>query len=212
METVNIADLIHSSRKVEETIGKKRKLDKSHSTSSGRNDAADALAHEEYPYIVDDDDHCESPLEAYSDISGFLNELAKELNKTPETLAIYDPYYCEGSVVARLNSLGFKNVYNRKEDFYAVAASNSLPNFDVMVTNPPYSGDNVEKLLRISLSSSKPFFLLMPNYVYTKEYYDRIVLSYKRSIFYVVPKKGRYLYTTPKARNFIFPISCLTFC
>lgn len=31
---------------------------------------------------------------------------------------IYDPYYCQGSTVARLASLGFPRVYNRKEDFY----------------------------------------------------------------------------------------------
>ena len=56
----------------------------------------------------------------------------------------------------------------RKEDFYAAHANNSLPSFDVMVTNPPYSGDNMEKLLDIACSVGKPFFLLLPNYVYRK--------------------------------------------
>ena len=56
----------------------------------------------------------------------------------------------------------------RKEDFYAVIAAKQTPEFDVLVTNPPYSGDNVDKLMNFSLSSGKPFFLLMPNYVYQK--------------------------------------------
>ena len=56
----------------------------------------------------------------------------------------------------------------RKEDFYAVTAAGANPEFDVLVTNPPYSGDNIDKLMKFSLSSGKPFFLLMPNYVYEK--------------------------------------------
>jgi hypothetical protein len=32
-------------------------------------------------------------------------------------LRIYDPYYCDGSVIRNLAELGFTNVYNKKEDF-----------------------------------------------------------------------------------------------
>lgn len=65
-------------------------------------------------------DHCETSERAYADVAPLLTALAKELGKTPEELAIYDPYYCQGSTVGRLASLGFPRVHNRKEDFYEV--------------------------------------------------------------------------------------------
>lgn len=64
----------------------------------------------------------------------------RRLGKLPADLRIYDPFYCEGAVIRHLSSLGFKNVYNRCEDFYAVAAAGKTPEFDVVVTNPPFSG------------------------------------------------------------------------
>lgn len=65
-------------------------------------------------------DHCETSEQAYADIAPLLISLAKEIGKEPEELAIYDPFYCQGSAVERLKSVGFPNVYNRKEDFYQV--------------------------------------------------------------------------------------------
>ncbi len=35
---------------------------------------------------------------------------------------------------------GFTKVYNQNEDFYAAIDLNTCPPFDVLVTNPPYSG------------------------------------------------------------------------
>ena len=151
----------------------------------------------EYPYPVCDDDHCESPEVAYKDIAPFLKRLAKSLNKKDADLLIYDPYFCEGSVVERLRIFGFSKVYNRKEDFYS---SDTLkPDYDVLVTNPPYSGDHVEKLIEFCLVRNKPFFLLLPNYVYMKPYYSKLTAPLQ-NMFYVSPV-NRYLYTTPKGRR-----------
>jgi hypothetical protein len=58
----------------------------------------------------------------YRDISDVLQQLALHLGKSSATLRIYDPYFCEGSVILHLRALGFSNVYNRNEDFYARAA------------------------------------------------------------------------------------------
>jgi hypothetical protein len=44
-------------------------------------------------------DHAETPLRAYAHLAPFLRRLAKRLKKTPETLLIYDPFYCEGKMV-----------------------------------------------------------------------------------------------------------------
>lgn len=130
-------------------------------------------------------------------------------------LRIYDPFFCEGRVVRLLSGLGFENVYNRNEDFYAAkaagmkarrwwqhvwfhrhrgdqpssesdsiqrcttwiahhrlplhptshnanAATGKLPEFDVLVTNPPFSGDHIERTLAFALACRKPWFLLLP--------------------------------------------------
>jgi len=160
----------------------------------------------EYPYAVEDNDHCESPLEAYRDISGMLDLIAQRLGKSKASLRIYDPFYCEGSMLQRLASLGFETVYNKKEDFYALLRQGATPAFDVLVTNPPYSGDHIPNLLAFCASIDKPWFLLLPNFVYAKDYYSRSLVpknksnSKKLCPFYVCPLK-RYLYTTPKGRR-----------
>lgn len=154
----------------------------------------------EYPYQVEPDDHCESPQEAYDHIDRILSLYAIEICKTKETLHIYDPFYCEGSVVERLGSLGFENVYNKKEDFYAKIAIGAIPSYDVLVTNPPYSQDHMHRLIDFCWASNKPFFLLLPNYVYTKDYFAAAFKSnpFKSAFFFAIYPHKRYLYTTPK--------------
>lgn len=146
-------------------------------TSAMSDEHGDAVDANDYPYHVVPDDHCETPMEAYQDISSFLDAIAGQLGKTREDLRIFDPYYCEGNMKERLNLLGFKNVRNEKQDFYELIRNDAVPEFDVLVTNPPYSGDHMEKLLRFCTGEQcrRPWFLLMPNYVYTKDYYDGIV-------------------------------------
>ena len=109
---------------------------------------------------------------------------------------MYDPYYCDGSVVKRLNKLGFMNVYNRHEDFYEKITTSTVPEHDVVVTNPPYSADHMEKCFRFCAqeNNSKPWFVLVPNFVHTKNYYEGAVG--KQTPSYVVPKK-RYYYFPP---------------
>lgn len=82
------------------------------------------------------------------------------MQKTPESLSIYDPYFCAGSIITHLNGLGFTNVHNRNEDFYAAVEANRVPQHDVVVTNPPYTSDHVEKLMSFLVSNQKPFFVL----------------------------------------------------
>lgn len=161
-----------------------------------------------FPFDVDADDHCESPLVAYSDILPILEEIAKLKNKKKKKLKIYDPYYCNGTVAQHLQSLGFPKVQNKKEDAYKTWDPNDLsqpyPNFDVLITNPPYSGDHPERLIRHlqdARMKGKPWALLMPNYIHKKDFYKSI-LSKNGSEggiqpFYLIPKK-RYVYTPPK--------------
>jgi len=158
-----------------------------------------ATASIQHPFDVSADDHCESCLEAYKDISPILSLLARSLGKKPATLQIYDPFYCAGAVVGHLGELGFKHVYNKCEDFYEVVRQRRVPPHEVVVTNPPYSGDHVERLLRWCRSNNRPFLLLMPNHFSAKPYY-KVALGgdeSAKSVLYLFPWK-RYVYWTPK--------------
>jgi hypothetical protein len=118
------------------------------------------------------------------------------------SLKIYDPYYCTGAVVRHLGKLGFADVYNRCEDFYAAAEAGRTPAFDVLLTNPAYSGDHIPRLLdfvaREALAKDRAFALLMPAYVCGKDYYARAVERHPRlgEMAFLCPRK-RYVYWTP---------------
>jgi hypothetical protein len=91
--------------------------------------------------------------------------VAKEIVglKKSKKLKIYDPYYCDGSMVKKLQKIGFPLVYNVKEDCYR-AWETDLPDFDVFLTNPPYSGDHIEKLVKFVTGGklrNRPWMLLM---------------------------------------------------
>ena len=155
-----------------------------------------------YPYTVDDNDHCETPLAAYEDIAPVLDTiLRKKGGKSRSDLVIYDPYFCEGMMKQHLASLSFSNVYNEKEDFYKVIESGRVPEYDVFITNPPYSGEHPQKLMDfVTKRQSKPFLLLMPNWVYSKDYFLRLSLPGSGGMYYLSPS-ARYLYSTPKGRR-----------
>lgn len=129
----------------------------------------------EHPFEALAEDAAETPFEAYRDLEPMLFRLALDLKKSKETLRIYDPFYAAGSVVKHLARLGFTNVYNKNEDFYAVVREGRTPPFDVLVTNPPFSGDHMKRTLDFALSCGKPFLLLLPEFVEDKKYYVRYV-------------------------------------
>lgn len=122
------------------------------------------------PFEADPTDHCETPFKAYRDIEPFLFRIAQGLKRSKAELRIYDPYYCEGSAVKHLAQLGFENVHNRAEDFYAVIARGEVPEHDVIVTNPPFSADHIERALRFCTTQNqgRPWFLLLPSFIYKK--------------------------------------------
>ncbi|CAJ1457288.1 unnamed protein product [Effrenium voratum] len=124
----------------------------------------------------------------------FVSGRTQMIGRDPKKLRIYDPFYCAGSVVKHLAELGFSRVYNKCEDFYAVMNEGRVPAHDVLLTNPPYSGDHVEHLLRFCRENEKPFLLLMPNYFCAKEFYAE---AGTKSMLYLCPRK-RYFYWTPK--------------
>jgi len=149
-----------------------------------------------FPFETDPDDHCESPLQAYQDILPFLKSVGNQ--KLPKDVRIYDPYYCNGAVRRNLDSIGFPNVYNQKEDCYKVwSTPGRYPSFDILITNPPYSADHMEKLMQHITSpafGNRPWMLLLPQFFHKKDCYSRATAHIQP--FYLVPKK-RYVYLPP---------------
>jgi len=163
--------------------------------------SGDENATSTFPYEVDPDDHCESPLDAYEAIVPLLESFGRRLRKQSKSqLSIYDPYFCDGRVARHLESLGFPEVYNRKEDCYKVWKDPSLyPSYDMFLTNPPYSADHIEKLMQHVTSQqnkNKPWMLLMPNFVHKKDYFQKFTADNGQLPIYLVPKK-RYVYLPP---------------
>ena len=164
-------------------------------------------------FDADPNDHCETPFQAYRDIEPFLYIVARSLKKDKKSLRIYDPYYCEGSVIGHLNALGFACVYNRQEDFYKVIENDCVPEHDVLVSNPPFSGSHMERVIQFAQNGNRgrPWLLLMPNFVCRKPTYQSalnlnvqkdegsaiaIDNFVKHQPFFLVPKK-RYSFWSP---------------
>jgi hypothetical protein len=153
------------------------------------------------PFIVDPDDHCETSHVAYMHVAPILSYIATRIGrKCSSTLKIYDPYYCAGTVIQHLAKLGFQNVYNKPEDFYQVIQEQRLPQHDVVVTNPPYSGDHFERLLKFLCDNDnnnndkkKPALLLIPEHLSKK----KSIQQYLDNFFFLTPPE-RYFYWTPE--------------
>ena len=155
-----------------------------------------------HPFESVNSDHCETPKEAYEHISHVLKSVCRDLNKRPEKLAIYDPFYCTGRVKGLLKSLGFPRVYNKPEDFYKVQKDGAVPKFDVLLTNPPYSGDHVDKLLTFCLESADRWMLCLPNYVFRSEFYktflEKMASEQNGNQPFFLSPIDRYTYVIPE--------------
>ena len=197
-----------------------------------------------FPYEVDYCDHFETPLRAYEDVLPLLDLLTHPHDGVGgvgggkgrrSDLVLYDPYYCAGRSLRLLNSLGFDGTIHEKRDFYADASRGSVPDHDALITNPPYSGDHKERCIEFALEGlrgggpdsdrgdggtgrlGRPFFLLLPNYIATKEYWrDKIgsVVGEEEpgDIVYVVPAEP-YEYDHPEGTGHeTSPFASIWFC
>lgn len=74
-------------------------------------------------------------------------------------------------MATHFQALGFTGFTNQKRDFYLDVTNGDVPPYDILVTNPPYSGDHKERALAFCVASKKPWALLMPSYVASKQYF-----------------------------------------
>eukprot|EP00579_Thalassiosira_antarctica_P018091 CAMPEP_0201941462 /NCGR_PEP_ID=MMETSP0903-20130614/47184_1 /ASSEMBLY_ACC=CAM_ASM_000552 /TAXON_ID=420261 /ORGANISM="Thalassiosira antarctica, Strain CCMP982" /LENGTH=298 /DNA_ID=CAMNT_0048483535 /DNA_START=226 /DNA_END=1122 /DNA_ORIENTATION=- len=148
------------------------------------------------PFQADPDDHCETSPLAYTHIAPLLHFIAGRLGKKPCDLEIYDPYYCAGGMVRHLNKLGFQKVHNKCEDFYEVVSQKRVPSHDVVLTNPPYSGDHFDRLLAFLEDNDKPALLLLPEHFSKSRKSSSSNDSNDKFCFLSPPE--RYHYWTPE--------------
>ena len=87
-----------------------------------------------------------------------------------------------------LRKLGFANVVNENEDFYALT---EYPPFDVLLTSPPYSKNHIQKCMEFAVSCGKAWFILQPQYVHRKAYYAALV-SQQDPLFMIPGRKYVY--------------------
>ena len=175
----------------------KRKREKE--SKGGANDQANVMLPKQpkvpkattWTFDVDYNDHFETPKVAYEDIQPILHEITRAKSKTNDDLIIYDPYYCAGGMVEMLTELGYHKIINNNRDFYTDIAKKQIPNHDMLITNPPYSGEHKTKLLHYLLSTTlkefplgqaKPFALLLPIYTANKNYWKEFVIQYNQAI------------------------------
>jgi hypothetical protein len=100
-------------------------------------------------------------------------------------------------MVRHLGRLGFESVYNRDEDCYATWEAGATPDFDVLVTNPPYSGDHIRRCVDFAARCGRPWMLLLPSFVCRKRSYSEILAdAHAAPPSYLVPAH-RYVYYAP---------------
>ena len=105
-----------------------------------------------------------------------------------------------------ISTIGFMNVINNNRDFYHDIQHNNIPDYDILITNPPYSCDHKLKLLNFLKNNNnhhddhhqhrqkkqqqqhhyhhhgnRPFALLLPAYIATKSYWKDFLSSFNNN-------------------------------
>ena len=139
------------------------------------------------PFPTSDADDRETPLNALQDVDIALQAAAAMMGKVRSTLRIYDPYYCAGALKNRLVQLGYSRqfIHNDNVDCYSAQKSNGVPPFDFILTNPPYSGDHIQRSLTFACRSQKPWAFLLPSHIMLRPWCQE--LFSQRKVFYLVP-------------------------
>ena len=88
----------------------------------------------------------------YETPSNILDSLTPYLEKDK---IIYDPFYCNGTVIEEWKKLNYTCINEKKDAF-----DREHPNFDYLISNIPFSLK--KKCVELAFKLDKPFMLLMP--------------------------------------------------
>lgn len=132
-------------------------------------------------------DDRETPLKAIEDIFPIIISIKIYKQSQLEDIQIYDPYYCNGNIKIRLQSLGLNinKIQNEPIDCYQAQKKNLVKPFDLLLSNPPYSGDHIRRCIQYSVKSKKPWLLLLPSNVIHRQWFVNDIKNY--NIMYIAP-------------------------
>lgn len=153
-------------------------------------------------------DHMETSEPAIGDLASvLLRPLARSClapGVPAAELRLWDPYYCQGSVKSLYARHGFPLCHNEREDFYEVikrkggGVASSLPPHDVLVTNPPYSGQHIERALWFcARNGDVPWAMLIPSHVLARPWWAAMAVQLQRGgraapPMFLAPSERRY--------------------
>ena len=165
-------------------------------------------------------DDAETPTAAFADVAPLLDALAARVPSPRAALRVLDPYYCRGASARRLAALGFLSARNPCEDFYKSSSylGEGGPDCDVIVTNPPFSGSHIPRLLAWVAASAPPALLLLPQHVVAKRAWHAFLAALAaRGLpppFYVGPRRAAYEFENggPHATRRPGSFQCVWFC
>lgn len=144
-------------------------------------------------------DNMETSFAAVRDISSVLQTLATSHFRRPTgDIKLWDPFYCQGSVKAFFAENGFARCHNEPVDFYDLIKEGNLPVHDVLVTNPPYTGQHIERALSFcARNGSVPWAMLLPTNVLERLWWQEMTVRLQRGgtaapPMFLAPTKRRY--------------------
>jgi hypothetical protein len=98
---------------------------------------------------------------------------------------IYEPFYCSGRSGQILREMGFITIHE-DEDFFI---HHKRHHYDIIVSNPPFSIKN--KILQTLYEIDKPFILIVPVSIITKQYFTELYKDKDVSIL-IPPKRLQF--------------------
>ena len=123
------------------------------------------------------DDSYNTPHECFEDIKKYIPNRDK--------LVVYEPFILNNKYStskASLLSLDFKKVIGETDwDFFEMY---DKVDYDIIISNPPFSIKN--KIFKLLKQIDKPFILIVPVSIITKEYFMK---DYKDQYQIIIPKK-----------------------
>lgn len=103
---------------------------------------------------------------------------------TNRRVRVWDPFFCEGLSRQMLEQRGCQ-VIHEDRDFYAWQPDPS--EYDVILTNPPYS--QKKKVLERMLELSKPFALIVPISILASKYFAKLLPGQNIPYQVIVPER-----------------------
>jgi len=99
---------------------------------------------------------------------------------------VWMPFYYDGACAEHLRQIGFTHVVHEQKDFFEQMQDKAfLESVDVVIDNPPYTGEQVKVgILKALAQWGKPFVLLLPSSVLFAQYLrESLDMSKVQAIF-----------------------------